>query len=87
MIGRRPESTVSGRPSGYAVGVLAEGTHSMGLYATTQDAAYYAGYFKNYAGGAALFADGLAKVKTLQILGGADMVESFEWTRRPSPAR
>ncbi len=36
------------------------------------------GYFRNDGGGAALFADGLAKVRTLQILGGADLAERFE---------
>lgn len=71
--------------SGYAVGVLAEGTHSNGLVATTQDAGYYGGYFKNTAGGTALFADGTAKVRTLQILGGADLAERFDVDQSADP--
>jgi hypothetical protein len=64
--------------TGYAVGVLGEATHNFGVEGTTGDVNSYGGYFKNTAGGTALFADGPAKVRTLQILGGADLAERFD---------
>lgn len=47
-----------------------------GVYGQATTSNRVGGYFKNTAGGTALVADGLAKVKTLQIL-GADLAESF----------
>lgn len=49
-----------------------------GVYGYATNASGYGGIFRNTAGGPALWADGLAFVKTLQILGGADIVEGFE---------
>ena len=38
----------------------------------------YGGYFLNRSGGTALFADGTAQMRVLEILGGADLAEKFE---------
>ena len=38
----------------------------------------WGGYFKNTSGGYALVSDGKASVKTLEIIGGADIVEGFD---------
>jgi hypothetical protein len=54
-----------GHGNGTGVEGLAQGVNAWG------------GYFKNTAGGVALFADGPAMVRTLQILGGADLAEPF----------
>lgn len=43
------------------------------------------GYFRNDQGGVALYSDGLAKIKTLQILGGADLAERFETADHAEP--
>jgi hypothetical protein len=49
------------------------------VFGFTEVATSYAGYFFNAApGGVALRSEGLAQVKTLQILGGADLAERFE---------
>ncbi|MFM9994240.1 MAG: hypothetical protein ACKVU4_00400 [Phycisphaerales bacterium] len=52
---------------------------SSGVFGLAVSPSGYGGYFVNTssAGGAALYADGLAKVKTLQILGGSDLAEPF----------
>lgn len=62
---------------GFAPGVIGEATGVNGVEGYTDASSAAGGYFKNRAGGAALFADGVAKVKTLQILGGADLAEPF----------
>jgi len=49
-----------------------------GIYGDCASPAGAGGYFQNSAGGTALWANGLAKVKTLQILGGSDLAEPFE---------
>lgn len=69
----------TGSPSGLSIWSTATATSGVnyGIYADTNSASGYGGYFRNSAGGAALWADGLAKVKTLQILGGADLAEPF----------
>jgi hypothetical protein len=54
------------------------GTGGDGVAGFAHNAAHIGGRFENTAGGTALWANGLAKVKTLQILGGADIVEGFE---------
>jgi len=64
--------------SGACTGVKGESDWGNGVEGTTSHVDSYAGYFKNTAGGTALFVDGFAKVKTLQILGGADIVEGFD---------
>jgi hypothetical protein len=48
-----------------------------GVYGEAQVASGVGGYFRNNAGGEALHVDGKAAVKTLQILGGADLAERF----------
>jgi hypothetical protein len=58
------------------------GTSICGVYGYATNASSYGGIFRNTAGGAALWADGLAYVKTLQILGGADIVEGFDTGER-----
>jgi hypothetical protein len=50
-----------------------------GVYGQATTTASYGGRFANNAsGGVALRADGLAQIKTLQILGGADLAERFD---------
>ncbi len=46
----------------------------------------WGGYFKNLAGGVALFADGLTMVRSLQILGGSDLAEPFDVSAADAPA-
>jgi hypothetical protein len=53
------------------------GTPNEGLYAYSPNAAKPAGHFVCPVGGVALQADGIARVKTLQITGGADLAERF----------
>lgn len=48
------------------------------LAGITNNAGAWGGYFRNNAGGSALWVDGLTQTKTLQILGGADVAESFD---------
>lgn len=62
----------------FGYGVRGDCQGSDGVYGTTANSFAAGGHFVNTAGGPALFAEGLAKVKTLQILGGADIVEGFE---------
>ncbi len=64
--------------STFGYGVRGECQGGDGVYGTTTNSFMAGGHFVNTGGGAALFADGLAKVKTLQILGGADIVEGFD---------
>lgn len=64
--------------SGPAVGVYGQSDYGDGVQGVTSSSVWYGGYFHNSAGGVALYADGPAQVKTLQILGGADIVEGFE---------
>ena len=59
------------------VGVFAESTYGSGVVGVANGPVGYGGLFTNTGGGPALYADGLAQVKTLQILGGADLVEGF----------
>jgi len=82
---------VSGYASAGAVGVqgISEGNDGVvgrsnasgrsGIVGTSTQIDGFGGYFANSAnGGVALRADGLAQVKTLQILGGADLAEPFD---------
>lgn len=64
--------------SGPAVGVYGQSDWGDGVQGVTSSSAWYGGYFDNTGGGTALFADGLAQIRTLQILGGADLVEGFD---------
>lgn len=63
---------------GQAVGVWGSSNWGEGVVGFTSSPDYSAAYFRNTAGGSAIFADGLAKVRSLQILGGADLVEGFD---------
>jgi hypothetical protein len=54
------------------------GAYICGVYGYSTNATGYGAIFRNTAGGAALWADGKAFVKSLEILGGADIVEGFE---------
>ena len=63
---------------GGCAGVQATTDWGNGVEGTTSSSAWYGGYFDNTAGGTALFVDGLADVRSLRILGGADIVEGFE---------
>lgn len=64
--------------SGSAQGVYGQSSAAGngGVVGTNTSAAGYGGWFSNDAGGVALYANGLAQVKTMQIL-GADLAESF----------
>lgn len=64
--------------TGPAVGVLGESDWGDGVRGIASSSAWFGGYFDNTAGGTALFCDGLADVRSLRILGGADIVEGFE---------
>jgi hypothetical protein len=84
-IGTGPKTAVWARGFGSAfngacAGLVSESTYGNGVEGVASNAGFYGGYFDNTAGGTALYADGLAKVRTLQILGGADLVEGFDTT-------
>ncbi len=64
--------------TGPAEGVLGESNYGDGVRGITSDSFWYGGYFANTGGGTALKADGLAEVRSLRILGGADIVEGFD---------
>jgi hypothetical protein len=78
---------VGGNAASGAYGILGTGTE--GIRGVAVNAAHYAGNFTNTAAGGvslhaaapangvAFKADGLAQIKTLQILGGADLAERF----------
>ena len=72
----------TGSPTGISIWSTASATSGVnyGVYGDSLSPSGYGGYFRNSASGTALWADGLAKVKTLQILGGADLAEPFNVT-------
>jgi hypothetical protein len=62
------------------------GTQTDGVVGIAHSVTQVAGRFENDApGGTALVANGVAKVKTLQILGGADLAERFETSQQAEP--
>ena len=61
------------------------GTPNEGMYAYSPNTAKPAGRFACATGGIAIDALGLVRVKTLQILGGADLAERFEVTGDAEP--
>lgn len=63
-----------GTPTEGAYGEAAAGDGVAGI---STDAIGHGGYFRNDGGGAALFADGIAKVRTLEIVDGGDLAEPF----------
>jgi len=69
--------------SGIEDGIVTSSTGigKSGIAAFSNHGSGYGGYFRNNAGGVALWADGLAQVKTLQILGGSDLAEPFDVNR------
>lgn len=67
-----------GQVFGDCAGILGESSYGNGVEGIASEASFYGGYFDNTAGGTALYADGLAKVRSLQIIGGADLVEGFD---------
>jgi hypothetical protein len=64
--------------AGPAVGVYGQSDWGDGVQGVTSSSAWYGGYFDNTGGGTALFVDGLADVRSLRIIGGADIVEGFD---------
>lgn len=78
--GRGVEGYANGQAGVFGISVTGRGVEGV-----ASQSAGYGGYFYNTGGGAALFADGLAKVRTLQILGGADVAERFEVEGTPAP--
>jgi hypothetical protein len=68
-------------------GVLGQsnGNGRTGVWGISYNPSGFGGVFQNNAGGVALYAVGLAKVKTLQILGGADLAERFDVEGDPEP--
>jgi hypothetical protein len=71
--------------SGSGEAVRGDSQSGVGVVGTTTSTAGYGGYFINTAaGGIALWADGLAQVKTLRILGGSDLAEPFDVSSAPS---
>jgi hypothetical protein len=65
-------------------GVL--GTPNEGVFGYTPNTSKPAGRFNAPAGGVAIEANGLAKLKTLQIMGGADLAEPFDVARSSGSA-
>lgn len=61
------------------------GTPNEGMYAYSPNTAKPAGRFACATGGIAIDALGLVRVKTLQILGGADLAERFDVTGESEP--
>jgi hypothetical protein len=61
------------------------GANKSGVVGISSAASGKGGYFRNDGGGVALYSDGLAKIKSLQILGGADLAERFECDGTPEP--
>jgi len=70
----------------FGYGVRGDCQGGDGVYGTTANSFAAGGHFVNTAGGPALYAEGLAKVKTLQILGGADIVEGFDTSDKETHA-
>jgi hypothetical protein len=65
---------------GWSLGPFKGGVVGIGNHALA-----YGGYFKNAFGGTALFVDGLSTVRTLAIVGGADLAERFDAEGAPEP--
>jgi hypothetical protein len=61
------------------------GTPSEGVFGFSATTARPAAHFMAPSGGTAINAEGIVKVKTLQILGGADVAEPFDVAGAPEP--
>jgi hypothetical protein len=70
--------------SATGIGVQGEtaAAYNGGVIGYATNANGWGGYFKNTAGGVGLLVDGKAQVRTLDILGGADIVEGFDASER-----
>ena len=66
-------------------GAWAESDQGNGLVALSRGLNSAAVYCRNDAGGRALFADGVAAVRALDILGGADLAEPFDVSETHTP--
>lgn len=76
--GTNPSNVNRGWLGGAGEGGWVESDQGNGLTALTRGLNAAAVYCRNDAGGRALFADGVAAVRALDILGGADLAEPFE---------
>lgn len=62
---------------GSGVGLRANMTTGIGVYGAATSPGGFGGYFASSGGATPLYVDGMAKVKGIQILGGADLAEHF----------
>jgi hypothetical protein len=76
--GGTPSNINRGWFGGSGEGAWAESDQGNGLVALSRGLNSAAVYCRNDAGGRALFADGVAAVRALDILGGADLAEPFD---------
>jgi len=78
IYGERTANGNKGWFGGINEGAWGQATQGSGVSGVTTDALGYGGYFRNDGGGTALFADGHAIVRTLEIIDGGDLAEPFE---------
>jgi len=83
--GGTPANVNRGWFGGSGEGAWAESDQGNGLVALSRGLNAAAVYCRNDAGGRALFADGVAAVRALDILGGADLAEPFDVNGEPVP--
>lgn len=83
--GGSPTNVNRGWFGGAGEGAWAESDQGNGLVALSRGLNASAVYCRNDAGGRALFADGVAAVRALDILGGADLAEPFDVSGEPVP--
>ncbi|MBK9188213.1 MAG: hypothetical protein IPM33_04580 [Phycisphaerales bacterium] len=83
--GGTPANVNRGWFGGSGEGAWAESDQGNGLVALSRGLSAAAVYCRNDAGGRALFADGVAAVRALEILGGADLAEPFDISGDPLP--
>jgi hypothetical protein len=83
--GGSPTNVNRGWFGGAGEGAWAESDQGNGLVALSRGLNAAAVYCRNDAGGRALFADGVAAVRALDILGGADLAEPFHVSGEPAP--
>jgi hypothetical protein len=83
--GTTPANVNRGWFGGSGEGAWAESDQGNGLVALSRGLNASAVYCRNDAGGRALFADGVAAVRALEILGGADLAEPFDVSGEPAP--
>ncbi|NUQ68309.1 MAG: hypothetical protein HUU18_08535 [Phycisphaerales bacterium] len=83
--GTTPANVNRGWFGGSGEGAWAESDQGNGIVALTRGLNAAAVYCRNDAGGRALFADGVAAVRALEILGGADLAEPFDISGDPLP--